>query len=386
MTHTLVLNAGSSSLKYKLFRGDVEILAGQVDSVGKQGTNTVRTGSLQRTEPIATHDHLDAVRAALTTIARTVALESITHVLHRVVHGGEKYTHHAVITEEVIAGIQELCTLAPLHNPANLACIHAAKHVLSHATHVAFFDTAFHHTIPKHAFLYGIPYRFYEHWGIRKYGFHGLSHEYIASVVYEKTHRMDRVISCHLGSGSSITAIHHGKSLDTTMGFTPLDGLLMATRSGELDPDIPLFLLEHEHLTTKELADILNKEAGMKGLIGTGDLREIKKMADSGNSQAQLVIDMLCYRIAGAIGNYHITVGGVRTLVFTGGIGEHAVYVRKAVCDLLAPLGVLLDERANEESKDVISAPSSRVTVLVVPANEELHMVKLFLAGSYTQA
>lgn len=380
----LVLNAGSNSFKYKLFRGDNELLAGHIDGIGKPGIYTVKHGSHQTTQQVHIKKYLDAVQSALGTITKQMHLDTITHVLHRVVHGGEQFTQHTIITPEIEAGIEELSILAPLHNPANLAGIKAAKQALPNAIHIAFFDTAFHHTIPKHAFLYGIPYSLYEKWSIRKYGFHGLSHQYISEQVYTRAHDTGNVISCHLGSGSSIAAIHHGKSLDTTMGFTPMDGLLMATRSGELDPDIPLFLLEHEHLTLQQLSDLLNKEAGMKGLVGTGDLREIKARADNGDNLCALVIDMLCYRIALFIGSYHITVGGLRTLTFTGGVGEHAPYIRAGVCKLLQPLGVFLDEKANEDHREIISSKNSRVTVMVVPANEELQMVRLFLRGEYT--
>jgi acetate kinase len=223
----------------------------------------------------------------------------------------------------------------------------------------------------------------YRRFGIRKYGFHGLSHEYISDRVYGMLGRNDRIISCHLGSGCSVTAMHQGKSLDTTMGFTPLDGLLMATRSGELDPEIPLFLLQHGGMNIDELTKMLNSEAGMKGLVGSSDLREIKARADAGDGMCKLVIDMFCYRVAQAVGSYHVTVGGVYTLVFTGGIGENASYVREAICAQLAPLGVLLDPYANSRNDTTINAPSSRVHVLVIPANEELHMVKLLLGEHY---
>jgi acetate kinase len=384
MNTVLVLNAGSNSLKYKLFSGEVELLAGHIDGIGREGTSTLTRNGTRSKQLHYAADHAAAVTFALSVIHAHSNPNDISHVLHRVVHGGEHFREHHVITPAVEAGITELCVLAPLHNPANLAGIRAAQHALPHSTHIAFFDTAFHHTIPKQAFLYGIPYRFYEKWGIRKYGFHGLSHEHIAECVAEITQQREQIISCHLGSGSSLAAIHHGQSLDTTMGFTPLDGLLMATRSGELDPDIPLFLLEHEHLTLEQLQELLNKESGMKGLVGTGDLREIKQRADTGDETCKLVIEMLIYRIAGAIGSYHIAVGGARTIVFTGGIGEHAPYIRSGVCKLLTPIGVRLDETANAEHRAVISTPSSKITVLVIPANEELHMVRLFGRGAYT--
>lgn len=383
MDTILVLNAGSNSLKFKLFRGNVELMSGHIDGIGKKGFCTVKQGSIQTTREHVTKDYFDAVSFALESVQQLS--HTIRFVLHRVVHGGERFTQHCVIDNDVEKSIEELVLLAPLHNPANLAGIRAARKALPQATHVAFFDTAFHHTIPKQAFLYGLPYKLYEKWGIRKYGFHGLSHQYIAEEVYAHTRSSDRIISCHLGSGCSIAAVENGKCLDTTMGFTPLDGLLMATRSGELDPEIPLFLIENEHMTVKEVTDMLNKEAGMKGLIGTGDLREIKRMADEGNEMARLVIDMFCYRVAQAVGSYHVTVGGVHTLVFTGGIGEHADYVRDKVGEWLGSIGVLIDKHANKQHRNLISQRSSRVTTLIIPANEELQMVKLLLRGEYAQ-
>lgn len=387
MTYILVLNAGSSSLKYKLFRGDVELLAGHIESIGKAGVSTVHKGTSQLSEQHETKNHLDAVEFALSVVKREVAIGDISHVAHRVVHGGEKYSRHAVISDKLEIGIDELSALAPLHNPSNLACIKAAKKMLPKAVHIACFDTAFHHSIPKHAYLYGLPLAMYEKWGLRKYGFHGLSHEYVTKVLYERTGKTDKIITCHLGAGSSIAAIHHGKCIDTTMGFTPLDGLLMATRTGALDPQIPVFLMEHEHMNPKQITELLNKESGLKGLTGHADLREVKKLADQGNEMAQVAIEMLCYRLANAIGSYHIALGGVRTITFTGGIGEHADWVREKVCSYLSTIGVLLDKHANEQHKPEISAQSSRINVLVIPANEELHMARIVLSSNYvTQA
>ena len=379
----LVLNAGSSSLKYKLFRGDVVLLAGHITNIGKQGTSSIEKRGVARTEQVTVQNHDDAVAYALRIVHSELDHAGITHVLHRVVHGGEHYVQHTVIDNAVERGIGELSVLAPLHNPPALSGIRAARAQLPHATHIAFFDTAFHHTIPRHAFMYGIPYTLYEKYGIRKYGFHGLSHEYLTGKAYEATQSTSRIITCHLGAGSSLAAVHHGRCLDTTMGFTPLDGLLMATRSGELDPDIPLFLIENAQYTPQQISQLLNRESGLKGIAGTGDLREVKQLADQGDTRAQLAISMLCYRLAKSIGSMHVAVGGVHTLVFSGGVGEHAAWLRERVCALLAPLGILLDTNANAAHRHVISQPSSRATVLVIPTDEELHMVKLFLGGRY---
>lgn len=380
----LVLNAGSSSLKYKLFHGDREILAGQVAGVGlADGTSSVRVRGTQSTMARRTPDIQDALAFALGVVHAECPHERIHYVMHRVVHGGERFTHHTVITPEVEEGIEDLGRLAPLHNPVNLAGIRAAKRAIPHATHIACFDTAFHHTIPQFAFLYGLPYRLYEEHGIRKYGFHGLSHEYSARKAHEITRRSDRTITCHLGAGSSLCAVHHGRSHDTTMGFTPLDGLLMATRAGELDPDIPLFLMREQGLSIDEVETLLNTGSGLKGLTGVADLREVRRRADAGDEHARTAIEMLCYRIALHIGAYHITLGGVRAITFSGGIGENAAWLRAKVCALLEPIGVLLDADANERHAQTISSPTSRVTVLVIPADEERHMADIALAGRF---
>lgn len=380
----LVLNAGSSSLKYKVFHGGTELLAGHLAGVGSaRSTSTVKVRGAVSTIARGTPDMHDAVSFALSIVATELPHERIRYVAHRVVHGGERFTHHVAITPEVEEGIEELARLAPLHNPANLACIRAAKSAIPHAVHVACFDTAFHHSIPRFAFLYGLPYKLYEEHGIRKYGFHGLSHEYAAQRAYEITRRSDRVVTCHLGAGSSLCAVHHGRSHDTTMGFTPLDGLLMATRSGELDPDIPLFLIKDQGLSVDEVERLLSTGSGLKGLTGFADLRDVKAAADRGDEHAQTAIEMLCYRVALHVGAYHVTLGGVRTITFSGGIGENAAWLRSKVCSLLAPLGVLLDEEANERGAQTISSPASRVTVLVIPADEEGHMASIVTSGRF---
>ena len=380
----LVLNAGSSSLKYKLFRDGRELLAGHIAGIGAAtSTSMVRVRSVQSTMARHTPTIHDALSFALAIVKTELPHEHIAYVAHRVVHGGERFTHHTVINPEVEVAIEELGRLAPLHNPSNLAGIRAARTAMPHAVHIACFDTAFHHTIPRFAFLYGLPYKLYEELGIRKYGFHGLSHEYSAHKAFEITRRSDRVITCHLGAGSSLCAIHHGLSHDTTMGFTPLDGLLMATRAGELDPDIPLFLMKEQGLSIEQVETLLNTGSGLKGLTGSADLREVKVKADAGNEISATAIEMLCYRIALHIGGYTITVGGVRTITFSGGIGENAAWLRARVCELLAPLGVLLDPGANERHAQTISSPASRVTVLVIPANEEQHMANIVIAGRF---
>jgi acetate kinase len=381
----LIVNAGSSSLKYKLFHGGVEVLAGHLTGIGGSGVSTVSVRGQRTSVPRVTHDVSEAVAFALEVVSTQCPRERIGYVVHRVVHGGETLIHHTIITPEVEAEIERLAALAPLHNPAALAGIRLARKAIPGAVSVACFDTAFHHTIPRYAFLYGLPYRLYEEYGIRKYGFHGLSHEYAAQKAYEITRRSDRVITCHLGSGSSLCAVHHGRSRDTTMGFTPLDGLLMATRSGELDPTIPLVLIRDHGLSVEQVESLLTNDSGLKGIAGTGDLRAVKERADAGDEHAQVAIEMLCYRIALHIGAYSVTLGGVHTITFSGGIGENAAWVRERVCELLAPLGVLLDAEANEQHARTISSPTSRVTVLVVPADEERHMNDVVLGGRFVR-
>ncbi|MFH1212022.1 MAG: acetate/propionate family kinase, partial [Candidatus Woesearchaeota archaeon] len=298
-------------------------------------------------------------------------------IAHRVVHGGEKYRGPCLINQEVIDDVKSLSRLAPLHNPPNLAGILACKKLFPKAKQYAVFDTAFHHTIPKHAFLYGIPIELYEKYGIRKYGFHGISHEYVSQIAAGFLMKKDsKIISCHLGNGSSITAIHSGESIDTSMGFTPLDGLIMGTRSGDIDPEIILYLLGRKHYSIAGLEDLLNKKSGMKAICGFSDMREVRDAALKGSKNARLAIDMLAYRIAFYIGGYAAALDGVDAIVFTGGIGENAAYLRTKVCQFLSHLGVLLDEKENKYNRIIISSSKSETKVYVIPTNEELMIVK----------
>jgi len=376
----LVLNAGSSSLRYALYTTNLkEIIRGHVDGIGRDNCFlTIKKEGHEIRERFKATDHLHAVLKALHTLTHYGALQELREINvvgHRVVHGGETFTKPTRITPRVIEKIKGLSVLAPLHNPPALAGILAIKRLLPRTPQIAIFDTAFHHTIPKEAFLYGIPLTLYKEHGIRKYGFHGISHSYVArqarSILGKQPHESDELITCHLGNGSSITAIKNGKSIDTSMGFTPLAGLIMGTRSGELDPEIILYLLR-KHYTPAQLHTILNHESGLKGIAGTSDVRELHERALKRDKEAQLALDMLSYRVAKYIGAYAAALQGLDAIVFTGGIGEHAYYLRKKACSYLGFLGVEIDAHQNRKNALIISKATSKVKVLVIPTNEEL--------------
>ena len=380
-TFTLVLNAGSSSLKYALFDKQLNnVFKGHVDGIGKSSCHLrIVMDGPEIVERFKAQDHVHAVLKAFHSLKAYGAIKDfsqITKVGHRVVHGGEKFIKPTKLTPAIISKLKELSVLAPLHNPPAIAGILAARKVLPKTPQYGVFDTAFHHTIPKEAFLYGIPYSLYEEQGIRKYGFHGISHEFVASKAREilgKSHdESEEVITCHLGNGSSITAVKDGKSVDTSMGFTPLDGLIMGTRSGELDPEIILYLLQQKHYTPERLHEILNKESGLQGIAGDSDVRHLHKRAMEKDPKAILALDMLAYRIAKYIGSYAAACKGLDAIVFTGGIGQNAYYLRRKACSYLHFLGVDLDTHANRKNDTIISSPKSKVKVLVLNTDEEL--------------
>jgi len=380
----LVLNSGSSSLKYQLLEmpEGALLFKGHVDGIGlDRCTVKLSYGNKKVEEKELIKDHAEAVHFALEFLIRSKVLEDIDDIKavgHRVVHGGEYYHGPTLIDGEVIKRIKELFELAPLHNPPNLAGIKACMKVMPKVPQVAVFDTAFHQTIPEEAYLYGIPLELYQKYKIRKYGFHGTSHKYVsreaAKMLKRKSHEM---ITCHLGNGSSITAIKDGKSVDTTMGFTPLDGLIMGTRSGELDPEIPIYLIKKKHFKPDELSNYLNKKSGLKGISGiSSDVRELVQAAKSGNDRAELALDMLAYRIAFFIGAYATVLEGLDCIVFTGGIGENEWGTRAKVLSRFKHMGVRLDANANRRNARVISAKGSKVKVFVIPTNEELEIAK----------
>lgn len=390
----LVINCGSSSLKYQLINSETEgVLAkGLCERIGIDGALTYQPegGAKEQSEiPMPTHtEAINAVIAALTNEKTGVikSLAEVGAVGHRVVHGGEKFTSSCVINEESIAAIEECNDLAPLHNPANLIGIRACQELMPGVPMVAVFDTAFHQTMPETAYIYGIPYEYYEKYKVRRYGFHGTSHSYVSQRVAEilgKPYEDLKIIVCHLGNGASIAAVNGGKSVDTSMGLTPLEGLLMGTRSGDLDPAILEFIAKKENLTIEEINNILNKKSGLLGVSGvSSDGRDLEAAASEGNPRAKLAQDAFNYRVIKYIGAYAAAMNGVDAIAFTAGIGENDKKVRAAVCANLEYLGVKLDAEKNDirGEEKVISADDSKVKVLLVPTNEELAIARETLA------
>ena len=385
--NVLVINCGSSSLKFQLINAESEeVLAkGICERIGIDGRLTYQPegGEKEKSDkPMPTHtEAIQFVIGALTNPDTGVvkSLDEIGAVGHRVVHGGEKFASSVVIDESVKKAIEECNELAPLHNPANLIGINACEKLMPGTPMVAVFDTAFHQTMPEKAYMYGLPYDYYEKYKIRRYGFHGTSHSYVskkAAEVMGKPVEDLKTIVCHLGNGSSVTAVLGGKSVDTSMGLTPLEGLVMGTRSGDIDPAIMEFIAEKEGLDIAGVMNVLNKKSGVFGLSGglSSDFRDLNEAMNNGNPDAKRAIDCLCYRIIKYIGSYVAAMNGVDAIAFTGGIGENAALVRKTVVDNLSYLGITLDEEANNERGEdrIISTPDSKVTVAVIPTNEEL--------------
>ncbi|MEY4483051.1 MAG: hypothetical protein RL693_503, partial [Verrucomicrobiota bacterium] len=383
----LVINCGSSSLKYSFF--DTEHpdknTRGHIERIGSDGTCLMQSGTkahLKRDLPQGGYtEAFAAMLSALTdkTAGAISALSEISAVAHRVVHGGEKFTSAVVIDDTVLAEIEALSPLAPLHNPVAVAGIREARRIFAAVPHVAVFDTAFHATLPGHAYLYGLPYEFYEKKGVRRYGFHGSSHSYVALAAagFLKRRARDlKIVSCHLGNGASLCAIDHGRSIDTTMGFTPGEGLIMGTRCGDLDSGIAGFLERTEGMTAVQFEELLNKKSGLLGLSGiSGDMREIEKAAHMGDAHALTAFDAFCYRVRKYIGSYVAAMGGLDVLVFTAGIGQGSPGVRATALQGLRCMGIHLDERRNRAADGgeiaCISSDDSPVTVLVVPTDEE---------------
>jgi acetate kinase len=370
---TLVVNAGSSSLKVKLLPENYTLL---VERIG--GESKVKA-SFATIENPAIKNHDEALRVCLDALSTQLDLSDVQLVAHRVVHGGERYTEPVVLNDAVIAEIENLSSLAPLHNPANLEGIRAARHLLPRATHVAVFDTAFHATLPAKAFLYGLPRKLYEE-GIRKYGFHGTSHDYVtrqAANVLGKSRDELKIVSLHLGNGASAAAVKLGKSVDTTMGLTPLDGLLMGTRTGEIDPGVLLHLLRNGS-STSDLDALLNKQSGLLGLSGvSNDMRDVRQATTLGNIQAKEALEVFCYRVTKVIGSYAAAMGGLDAVIFTGGIGENDPRTRAESLQGLEFLGIDLDSIRNQTNEVVISGDSSHVKVLVIRTDEEAMMAEL---------
>lgn len=388
----LVVNAGSSSIKFMVFSmADEKMLArGIVERIGlpEPRVRMSRHDGLEVDEEVAIQTHDDAMQL----ICRKLVdpdqgvlsdISEIDAVGHRVVHGGERYHDSTLITEDVKQSIQDFAQLAPLHNPPNLKGILAVEAVLPGVPNVAVFDTAFHHSMPPAAYLYAIPYNYYEKYGIRKYGFHGTSHKYVtyatAEFLGEDVNRL-KLITCHLGNGASITAVSRGKVVDTSMGMTPLAGLVMGTRCGDIDPGVVLHLIRRG-MSADEVDHLLNKESGLLGVagIGSSDMRDVIEAAESGNGKAQRAIWMFVYRLVSYIGAYYTILAGADVVVFTGGIGENSPYIREKVVNELGCLGCYLDSAQNAAAVSrpaIISTPESRLRAVVMPTNEELMIAR----------
>ncbi|MHC4352327.1 MAG: acetate/propionate family kinase [Planctomycetota bacterium] len=381
----LVINAGSSSVKYYLYdMPQAEVLArGSIERIGEEDAELMHfVAGESHVEQARVSNVAEAMELMLETLVRDDigaigSLSEIGGVGHRVVHGGEEFTGSVIVDDEVIASIEKFADLAPLHNPPNLAGIRAVQRRVPSVPQVACFDTAFHSTISEVAYMYALPYELYEKYHIRRYGFHGVSHRYVArrAAALMGREKYDiNVITCHLGNGCSITAVKKGRSVDTSMGFTPLEGVPMGTRSGDLDPAI-LFYLGDKGCDVKRLKTLCNKESGLFGISGaSNDVRNLVELAKEGHERAKLAIDVFCYRIKKYIGAYAAVLGVVDAVVFTGGIGENAVYLRGQICSDLAQIGIELDPAINKETtatETEISSDESRVTVLVIPTNEQ---------------
>lgn len=387
----LVINAGSSSLKYQLINVDnKKVLAkGLCERIGIEGSQLKHTPGDKEpiviVSPMKTHNEaIKLVIDALIDKEHGVISDmgEIGAVGHRVVHGGEHFKQSVIIDDEVIKAIEDCKDLAPLHNPPNLIGINACKQAMPNIPHVAVFDTAFHQTMPKEAFMYALPYEYYEKYKIRKYGFHGTSHKYVAERAAQMLGKpLDelKLITLHLGNGSSISAINKGKSIDTTMGFTPLAGVPMGTRSGDIDPAIVLFLMEKENLSIEDINIVLNKKSGVFGVSGvSSDFRDLEAASKDGNDRAALAENIFIYNVRKYIGTYSAILGGVDAIIFTAGIGENNAYMRKSLVNDLQFLGIKIDLEKNEiRGKEIdISADDATVRTLVIPTNEELMIAK----------
>jgi acetate kinase len=381
----LVINCGSSSLKYQLINSeDASVLvSGLCERIGIDGRLVYKPANGEkRTFEDALPDHQVAVSNVLAAITNPEygvikSLDEIDAVGHRVVHGGETFNKSVVITDEVIKAIEDCNDLAPLHNPANIIGINACRSLIPGVPQVAVFDTAFHQTMPDKAYMYGLPYEYYEKYKVRRYGFHGTSHSYVSKRVIDVAGLNpdnSKVIVCHLGNGASVSAVLNGKSVDTSMGLTPLEGLVMGTRSGDIDPAIVEFIAKKENLSVSEVMTVLNKKSGVQGMSGlTSDFRDIDAGIKEGNERARLAREVFCYKVAKYVGSYVAAMNGVDAIAFTAGIGENDGVVRKEICSYLGFLGLTIDDEKNaiRGEEVVISTPDSKVMALTIPTNEE---------------
>lgn len=388
MSKIIAINAGSSSLKFQLFEMPSEevITKGIIERIGlSDSIFTITVNGEKIKEVTDIQNHGIAVKMLLDKLTQTGIIESLNEIDgigHRLVHGGEKFNDSVLITDETLEDFEELSELAPLHNPANITGIKAFRQVLPNVPAVAVFDTAFHQTMPEKSFLYSLPYEYYEKFGIRKYGFHGTSHKYVsqrAAEMLERPIQHLRLISCHLGNGASIAAIEAGKSIDTSMGFTPLAGVAMGTRSGNIDPALIPYIMEKTNQTADEVLDVLNKKSGMLGVSGfSSDLRDIEEQAAQGNERAELALEVFASRIHKYIGSYAARMSGVDAIIFTAGIGENSDAIRERVLRGLEFMGVYWDPALNKVRGEeaFINYPHSPVKVLIIPTNEEVMIAR----------
>ncbi len=389
--NVLVINCGSSSLKYQLINMENETVAakGLVERIGIEGsilTHKANDDKFVLEEPMK--DHKSAIKHVLDALVDPnhgviKSMDEISAVGHRVVHAGEKYASSVIINDDVMKALDECIKLAPLHNPPNITGINACKELMPSTPMVAVFDTAFHQTLPKEAFMYALPYELYKDYGIRKYGFHGTSHKYVSQVAAEmmgKDIKDIKTITCHLGNGASLCAVKGGKSVDTSMGFTPLAGIAMGTRCGDIDPAIVTFLIKDAGMSVADVDNLMNKKSGVLGLSGlSSDFRDLEGAAAEGNEQAKLALDVYYYRVNQTIGAYASILNGTDCIVFTAGLGENSASCREAICEGLHYLGVKLDKELNAGArgkKMEISTPDSKVKVFVIPTDEELMIAR----------
>lgn len=391
----LVINCGSSSLKYQLFNmDDHSVMAkGLCERIGIEGSLLKHTkagmDTVEMEKPMA--DHKDAVAIVLDMLVDKeygviADVSEISAVGHRVLHAGQKYSDSVIVTEDVKNVVRECFDLGPLHNPANLIGIEACEHAMPGTPNVAVFDTAFHQTMPEKAYMYAIPYEYYEKYGVRRYGFHGTSHAFVSAKAIEfggLDKDNSKVIVCHIGNGGSVSAVLNGKCVDTSMGLTPLEGLIMGTRSGDIDPAVVQFIAHKENKTLDEMLNILNKKSGVLGMSGvSSDFRDLTKAANEGNHRAQVALEAYAYRIAKYVGAYTAAMNGVDAIVFTAGVGENNGSIRKNICDYLGYLGVEIDDNENSKRGEdlIISTNASKVKVMVIPTNEELKIAQETMA------
>ena len=387
----LVINCGSSSLKYQVLDMETETLLakGLVERIGMDGSviGHEKIGEDKVKTEVPMKDHKDAIAQVLAAVQNPAhgvvkSLDEIGAVGHRVVHAGEKFAESVLITDAVIKALEECIELAPLHNPPNLYGIAACQELMPDTPMVAVFDTAFHQTMPAESYLYALPYRYYEEFGIRRYGFHGTSHKYVAQRAAEMLN-IDindlKLITCHLGNGASVSAIKHGRCIDTSMGFTPLEGLVMGTRCGDIDPAIVTYMREKDNLPLGKANEILNKESGVLGISGvSSDFRDLEDAVKQGNERAELALKMFAHKVRFYIGAYIAEMNGVDAIVFTAGVGENDIMMREYICNNLGNLGIKLDRRANavRGEETLVSTEDSKVKLLLIPTNEELMIAR----------